>query len=195
MRWKEAKAVAIGLMCSALILSCSRYEPVPRPDIHLNDKPEEKYKVTISSGNLPRQALVRAEAVYEIESASKCVPIDSRRSLGGSRPFFQHQIELPVRRASDMEYEAIFYKDAIRNEDYYGIGVCRWAGFPVYKIHWMGSVYNVFDSASMKRGDTEVVMACERRPSHFVGMCRNEEYEKNANPGTHFYVTITAYKE
>jgi hypothetical protein len=131
-------------MCSAPLLACNKYEPVPPPDITKNNNQKEKYKVTIRSDGLPRQALVRAEAVYEIENSSKCVPIDSRRSPGGSRPFFQHQIELPVRRVSDMEYETIFYKDAIKNENYYGIGVCRWSGFPVYKVQWMGSVYNVF---------------------------------------------------
>jgi hypothetical protein len=68
-------------------------------------------------------------------------------------------------------------------------------GFLCTKFNGWDLSITFFDSDSIRKGVKKITMACEKRPSHYVGVCRNEVYERNATLGTHFFITITAYKE
>ena len=185
---------AAGLICTFLVVGCKKYEPVLPPDIKLNSNPVEKYKVILNIRNPPFPIRVTGEATYGISNTGRCVPIDSRRSLGGSRPHFRKTVELAVRKVSENTYEMFFYADSVKHENYFGKGVCEWSGSPAYRIHWSGSTYAITSGRRVEPGEA-VTRVCGSKPSHPIGSCVNEEYAKNASPETHFYYEITTYKE
>jgi len=133
--------VLMGSRLSILVMAiavgsagCSPYQPVMPPKVLRNHHPVDLYRVLLTIPELPGVMRFTATATYGISNKTKCVPIDRRRPLGGSRPSFRETITIPVVARSEHEFEVLFYNVAMLSEDYYGLGACEWRGSPMKVI-------------------------------------------------------------
>lgn len=103
--------------------------PAAVPDItpSPNPAPKQAYVLTLRFAGLPGSlADIAATADFEVENR-ECVPYDYTRAVGGVRLPPRHSVPLQLQRLDDHTYSAVVHEDALRDEDYYGLGVCRWA--------------------------------------------------------------------
>lgn len=191
---KTMQRTAMLLLPVLALGGCKRYEPVLPPNIKLNPNPVEKYKVVLEVNDPPESMRIAGSAVFAMRNGGRCVPVDSRRSLGGSRPIFGKEIEIPVVRVSDDLYEMYFYGDSIISEDYYGEGVCNWQGAPSYTIRSAGAKYLIAGRWEMSEGGV-TTFACPKKNNGSGGGCVQEQYVRDLNNSTHFLVKLTILKE
>lgn len=181
-------------ICILSFSGCKEYKPVPPPEIRMNPNPVERYGVLMEIKNPPGPISVTSDAVYGMKNRGSCVPIDTRRSLGGSRPVFGESYALPVNLVSDASYEVTFYADALMDEDYYGKGVCYWEGWVSYRIHWRGVIYLVSGGVKLNKINS-IVFICSKIESTSSGSCVQEQYSSNAEEESNFSVFISQQRE
>ena len=88
--------------------------------------PLERYVMSAVFEGLPL-AVDRFSGVARFSvSNPECAPLDTERAYGGVRLALRHEVVLEWRRAGDGVYRANADLDALVDEDYYGLGVCRW---------------------------------------------------------------------
>ena len=174
--------------------ACKKYEPVLPPDIKMNSDPVQRYRATLKLVGAPGPLRVRAKVGYGIKNNYSCVPIDSRRSFGGSRPYFQEDIEFDVRNVGGDVYEFSYYDDAIKDEDYYGMGLCNWSSSPIFIINIRGVAYSVGQPRSVGLGD-EYRMVCDILSRNRHGNCVAEAYAEKISSDSVFYPTMIVVKE
>ncbi|URX62686.1 hypothetical protein KR767_00985 [Luteibacter anthropi] len=93
------------------------------PKVQFNPNPSSQYMVHIAFDKLPRPFdVIDALASYEIDDES-CLP---RNKFSGARRSPSGAISIPVEKISDKEVTVKFAKDELVDEDYYGLGICRW---------------------------------------------------------------------
>lgn len=93
------------------------------PKVQINPNPVSQYRARIAFDKLPRPFdAVDALASYEIDDES-CLP---RNKFSGARRAPPGAISIPVEKISDREVTVKFAKDELVDEDYYGLGICRW---------------------------------------------------------------------
>lgn len=180
-------------ICVIAFSGCIKHEEVLPPKVRVNPGPEDKYRAVIKIDGIDNYDDVSGESAHQIINAARCVPVDSRRSLGGSRPQFRHVTNNSVSEISEGNYEMVFYKDAILNEDYYGKGVCRWSSIPVYRFRWSGKYFIVAQSGSFEFGQ-EQLRVCKKDVVEY-GSCIGIDYSENDYDDSNFYVRLTIYKE
>ena len=103
--------------------------PTPVPDIHpkQNPAPREAYALQIEFAGLPA-SVTELTGTADFEVANRdAVPLDHSKALGGVRLPPQHSVPLVFRRIDDTRFAASFQKDALLDEDYFGLGVCEWS--------------------------------------------------------------------
>lgn len=118
----------MGLIAAGLLWAlsgCSKHKPVLPPDVKLNSEPNEQYEIVVDLDEDPGDiAYVTAGINYKISNAG-CVPVDYGRSIGGSRPIFREEKRISVERHGKI-FSARVFKDLLKDDDYYGLGICRW---------------------------------------------------------------------
>ncbi len=166
---------------------------MPPPKVKRNQHPVDQYRVLLTIPEPPGVVRVTAEATYGIFNVRDCVPIDRRRSLGGSHPSFQEVLAIPVVALSATEFEVVFYNDAWLREDYYGLGPCEWRGSPSLTLHWANEMAWSYVKASAhvatREEDLDLVHVrmCPVDPVHAFSSCVGEDY---ANPAVQDYFKI-----
>lgn len=185
----------IGLLGLSVVGGCKKYEPVLPPVALTNTHPVERYKMILTIPSSPGPLNVRGRIIYTIENSENCVPIDKRRSLGGSRPAFSNEIEVQSRKVSEHDYETVFYRDAYRDEDYYGKGICRWTATPVQIIIRGNTSLSVSGSIKTDRlGEIDTRM-CALAPSGSFDSCGRNMKINPEDFGKFFQVELTTHKE
>lgn len=116
------------------LTACGKYEPPEPPNVEWNEHPIDTYVATLEISGLDEAYTVTATGQFMIKNRRECLPIDKRRSLGGSRHVYHETQEIPVTRVSEDSYKIVFYADAIKSSDYYGLGECVWHGSPDFQI-------------------------------------------------------------
>lgn len=105
--------------------------PLPRREIgeivvRRAPAPLERYVISAVFEGLPL-AVDRFSGVARFSvSNPECAPLDTERAYGGVRLAPGHEVVLEWRRDGDGVYRANAVLDALRDEDYFGLGVCRW---------------------------------------------------------------------
>ena len=105
--------------------------PLPRREIgeivvRRAPAPLERYVISAVFEGLPL-AVDRFSGVARFSvSNPECAPLDTERAYGGVRLAPRHEVVLEWRRDGDGVYRANAVLDALRDEDYFGLGVCRW---------------------------------------------------------------------
>ena len=103
--------------------------PTAVPDVRPspNPAPRQRYVLDLRFSGLPGALTdIAATADFEVENR-ECVPYDYSRAAGGVRLPPRHSVPLVLQRVDDTTYTATLHEDALLDEDYYGLGVCRWA--------------------------------------------------------------------
>lgn len=104
-----------------------------------NPHPVQRYELTFTLHDAPGPFdAVTASAAYEIAN-KECVP---RQPVSGANPAPAPVIPIDVERVGDNTYRGYVYLDLLKDEDYYGLGVCHWqlvSAGPDLKIN--GSVF------------------------------------------------------
>lgn len=126
-KWIAVINIRIGLLSALLSLLCAcGSKPVERPKITYLDSPREKRSLTI---DLPKYVDVsgfkKAVIKYVIENERQCVPIDKTIAVGGVWPGFQETRNIEMSNSNGV-LAGNYYLEAIRSEDYYGLGICNW---------------------------------------------------------------------
>ncbi|MFZ5638332.1 MAG: hypothetical protein ACOY82_17280 [Pseudomonadota bacterium] len=103
--------------------------PTAVPDVRpvANPAPRQRYALTLRFDGLPGALTdIAATADFEVENR-ECVPYDYSRAAGGVRLPPRYSVPLALQRIDDSTYIATLHEDALLDDDYYGLGVCRWA--------------------------------------------------------------------
>jgi hypothetical protein len=127
MRLTFVALIALVLLPSILSSACKRAEPVPPPHTSPStDKARYRLTLELSDGFGFRPA-DQVEAIYVISNLRECTPKDNSKALGGLWNLVEHRVNIDVLPAAANRYVADVPVNPLRDEDYYGLGVCHWA--------------------------------------------------------------------
>lgn len=91
--------------------------------VERNPTPAQAYRLNFRFHDAPGPLTkVRAVAYYRVENA-ECV---KALPLSGAVLPPDHQLDLPLTILDRNRYEAVFHRNALRDADYFGLGLCRW---------------------------------------------------------------------
>lgn len=127
-----ARRLEVFLLAAALagaVTSCAGMTPSPRPDalaVRFAPTPVERYSVTATFDELQDGVDDFSGVARFSVSNPGCVPLDPHRAFGGVRLAPRHAQPLDWRRGADGVYRAGFDLDALQDENYFGLGLCRW---------------------------------------------------------------------
>jgi hypothetical protein len=113
-------AMAVLVICST---GCNK--EMDARQIKENPHRHELYHLKIVLQNAPRAPdSIDVQANYQVQN-DECTPRDA---LSGARPLTPHK-RMPLRlsRGPDGALEGDFYLDPFLDEDYFGLGMCRWS--------------------------------------------------------------------
>lgn len=97
---------------------------IPEFDVRANASARKEYAIVVAFGGLPGPiADVRATADYAVDNV-ECVP---PLLLSGARLRPEHSLELHPQSIDTNRYGLTVHTDALRDEDYFGMGVCHWS--------------------------------------------------------------------
>ncbi|MGO1001309.1 hypothetical protein [Lysobacter sp. CA196] len=103
--------------------ACSNFSEPTMPHYRVNPHPQQHYEVTLRIDDAPGPVLALAStAQYEVSDLS-CVP---ELPGTGIRPVPRHSLPATYLRTATGRYVIAVHADAMRDEDYHGLGVCRW---------------------------------------------------------------------
>lgn len=98
--------------------------PMKTPDIQINPSPRMRYEVTLTLEGAPGLFdAVNGFVQYRVTN-DRCVPL---QPISGATVAPEKDIQLSLTRISDNAYKGIVYADLMRDEDYYGMGMCHWS--------------------------------------------------------------------
>jgi hypothetical protein len=102
----------------------------PQKNLH----PVKRYEVTATADAPGPWDSVRGAVFFDVIN-KECVPKDSFTG-GQNVPNIGYEFEMVHMEGN--KWKGYFYRDALQDEDYFGLGVCRWdatgAG-PVFTVH------------------------------------------------------------
>jgi hypothetical protein len=105
-------------------LSAISVAAMPEIEIRANPQPRREYAMVIAFAGIPGPiGDVKATADYAVDNVD-CVP---PLLLSGARLRPEHSLDLPLQSIDANRYGLTFHADALRDEDYFGMGVCRWS--------------------------------------------------------------------
>lgn len=126
-RSKGSAALLWLAILSLGLTACTEHKPVPPPDVKLNPSPMDHYEITITMEDAPEQLKqFSARIQYNIKNKFDCVPVDHTLALGGVTPQFNEFEMIEFMRSDGNVFKADVFTDAMRSENYYGLGVCHW---------------------------------------------------------------------
>lgn len=92
---------------------------------NLNPAPSRAYEIRVSVAEAPGPFVaVEGVAQYDVENAAEC---GAPEPVSGAIPRITSNEPIALSKVSDTEYAGTVYVDRIRDEDYFGRGVCRWS--------------------------------------------------------------------
>lgn len=122
----DPAALALPVLGIASVLAlgaCADLSEPTMPHYRLNPHPQQRYEVALRLDDAPGPVLtLQGTAQYEVADLS-CVP---ELPGTGVRPVPRHSLPATYVRTEPQRYLIAVYADAMRDEDYHGLGVCRW---------------------------------------------------------------------
>lgn len=95
-----------------------------KTDIKLNPHPKMRYEITLTIEDAPGPFdAVEGSAGYEVTNGS-CVPLTS---FSGATLVPTKNVPIALNRVNDKVYKGEIYIDLLEDEDYFGLGLCRWS--------------------------------------------------------------------
>jgi hypothetical protein len=173
------------------------WKPVPPPNIHVNPNPTERYRFVLTLPDPPPhgEPKVTAYINYYIENNGRCIPSDKTKALGGHTQIVARKIPLDVTQISKTKYEATYYMDHFKNEDYYGKGICRWGAVPEYVFYLNGAGYSSGARKIVDRRGALIKQRCPLRQRSGLQPCFDMNAQIKLSDNEVFFVLTTTYKE
>lgn len=114
--------VLLSVACLSSLPACAA--PQKKPDIKLNPTARMKYEITATVSD-PSLAFEPVEGFvdYKVDTPN-CVPL-TRFTGATIEPEYRAPVEL--KRIAPNTYRGEFTFDLLKDEDYYGLGVCHWS--------------------------------------------------------------------
>ena len=122
------KTVIAGFISVAVLGGCSNgAKNNDDPVVKITEKPQRARMLDLRFIQQPGPLTnIQATANFVVDNRA-CVAMDYKRALGGVVLPPEHNVPLSLKKIGPDHYEAIFYEDALRDEDYFGLGMCHWA--------------------------------------------------------------------
>ena len=96
------------------------------PDIKHNPDPKMRYEITVTIEGAPGPFdSMEGRALYEVNNKA-CVP-EKGGPLNPLRIPPHTDVPFSLTRISDHQYQGTIYLDLLKDEDYFGLGVCHWS--------------------------------------------------------------------
>lgn len=94
-------------------------------EIQDNPFPRQRYEVTLQIHQPPGsfENTARGWVYYRVVN-DRCVPLTP---FEGATIYPDKTVAFTVTRVSDTVYRGTFFADRLKDQDYYGLGVCHWA--------------------------------------------------------------------
>ena len=99
-------------------------QTMKKPDIKLNPDPKLRYEVTLTIDEDVPGPFESVIAFSYYETDDKCVPM---QPISGAKLQARHHADVALRQTGPRTYQGTVYLDLVQDEDYYGLGVCRWS--------------------------------------------------------------------
>jgi hypothetical protein len=173
--------------------SCKRYESVLPPKLEWNEHPVDSYGATLTISGMPEPYSMEGIGVFSIQNRD-CLPIDKRRSLGGSRHHYFEQKQIQAVKVDANTYRLKFHKDSIKSSNYYGLGECKWSGSVNFRVHTRDVAYTV-RTESDDDSSQEVEQVCFIRHVGPYGSCVDAEYARITDDSNYFRAKTRFFKE
>jgi hypothetical protein len=129
-RARGARDVLLGLAAGLFVLAAgpgqaALAQPAIQPKLTLG--PKTGREITFSFRGLTEDlGPPRASLHYSVGNRD-CTPMDHQRALGGVRLTQRYRLTAPVQAAGEGRFVVRAWDDALVDEDYFGLGRCRWA--------------------------------------------------------------------
>ncbi|RYH55861.1 MAG: hypothetical protein EON54_12470 [Alcaligenaceae bacterium] len=113
---------AITLLVAISTAACG--QSMKQPDIQFNPHPKMRYEITLTVQDAPgRFDAVDASVDYQVAN-EQCVPL---APVSGARLSPRKHLPVALVPVSANVFKGEFYLDRLADQDYYGLGVCRWS--------------------------------------------------------------------
>lgn len=119
---KRLVAAILFIFLTSALPACG--PSMKKPDIKLNPHPKMRYEITLTIEGAPGPFdAVEGTAGYEVTNGS-CVPLTP---FSGATLTPEKDVPMALIRVSDKVYRGELYVDLLTDEDYFGLGLCRWS--------------------------------------------------------------------
>ena len=119
---KRRYAAALFILSTLTLPACGK--SMKKPDVKLNPHPKMRYEITLTIEDAPGPFdTVEGSAGYEVANGS-CVPLTP---FTGATIEPTKNVPIVLTRLSDKVYKGEIYVDLLADEDYFGLGLCRWS--------------------------------------------------------------------
>jgi hypothetical protein len=106
----------------ALVVGACGASSMQKPELKKNPNPKQRYQVTMTIKDAPGAFdSINGYAIYQVLN-DVCVPLQPG---SGARLAPYMRIPVTLTRNGDL-YVGAIYADQMLDEDYYGLGVCKW---------------------------------------------------------------------
>lgn len=112
---------AFQLLLAIIATGCSSSMDKPL-EVKLNPHPTERYELTVTLDAPGPWESVKGHVGYVV-SNEDCTPKNDFEGVH-KIPIVDRTFELA--RVDDTTYRGYFYRDLIRDDDYFGLGICHW---------------------------------------------------------------------
>jgi hypothetical protein len=113
---------ALAVLLALTTTACG--QAMKQPDIKLNPHSKMRYEITLTIEDAPGPFdAVEGSAGYQV-SNDRCVPL---QPVSGARHTPRKHVPIALTRLSDKVYKGELYVDLLQDEDYFGLGLCRWS--------------------------------------------------------------------
>ena len=113
---------ALAILLALTTTACG--QAMKQPDIKLNPHPKMRYEITLTIEDAPGPFdAVEGSAGYQVAN-DRCVPL---QPVSGARHTPRKHVPIALTRVSDKVYKGELYVDLLQDEDYFGLGLCRWS--------------------------------------------------------------------
>ncbi|HEY0662504.1 MAG TPA: hypothetical protein VGD21_14435, partial [Lysobacter sp.] len=98
-----------------------------QPEIRRNPHPQERYEITMTIRDAPGPlANIGGSVQYDVDNWLDCMPEKFDFPLGVHREKPEEFLPLSFERIAENVFRTEITADALRDEDYHDLGVCRW---------------------------------------------------------------------
>lgn len=181
----------LALLALGALAGCEKHKPVPAPVLRAYATPQVVHRAVLQVEDV-EGLLVTAQVRYVVTNRGACVPLDHTRALGGYRPGIAHTISVPVDRIDQNTYEVRYFADYLKDEDYYGRGVCHWSSNPILTVDHAGTKYTVVNNRKLAPGQSER-KSCLPGKVGTHSSCAPMAYEGQPEPEGTFHLTLTEW--